>query len=81
MAKPYCGDWVRLTEVAPDWARRLPVESQQVIQACLGRTFRITGTDDKGQLVLDVGSSGHPFAVGHLATAVARLVLAGSRSD
>lgn len=47
------GDWVKF-EAPPPWTTRLPSESQQLIEFCTGKAFRIDEIRADGLLVLDV---------------------------
>jgi hypothetical protein len=47
------GDRVTLRMVPP-WIDRLPQESREVFEFCVGRTFTVREIDDNGLLVLDV---------------------------
>jgi len=47
------GDWVRLAR-RPQWADRMPPETQQIIDACVGKVFRIGEVAAGGLYVLDV---------------------------
>ena len=46
-------DWVVLRTMPP-WAERLPQESQEVFQFCVGRTYQVVEIDQNGLFVLDV---------------------------
>lgn len=40
----------------PEWVARMPEESRQVFEFCLGRMYRVEEIDDDGVFVLDVSA-------------------------
>jgi hypothetical protein len=47
--KVQVGDQVRV-KTMPLWANQLPLESQEVIRLCVGKTFRVREIDEHGHV-------------------------------
>ena len=47
------GSRVRFAKM-PEWAAKLPDQSRNVFEFCLGRTYRVEEVDSQGLFVLDV---------------------------
>ena len=47
------GDLVRFDQLPP-WFDRMPKESQDIIEFCMHKPYRVDSVDEQGLLVLDV---------------------------